>query len=57
MFVINIATNHAVDVVQAFFGNMNAHTCQRYAFLQAQDKYKERPNKNPLAGMVFRQVC
>ena len=42
--------------VQAFFGNMNAHACQRFSFLQAQDRYKERPNKNPLAGMVFRQA-
>lgn len=44
------------ECMQAFFGNMNAHACQRFSFLQAQDRYKERPNKNPLAGMVFRQV-
>ena len=42
--------------VQAYYGNLNAHACQRYGFLQAQERYKERANKNPLAGMVFRQV-
>ena len=42
--------------VQAYFGSMNAHTCQRFGFLQAQDRYKERPSTNPLAFMVFRQV-
>ncbi|KAL0018444.1 hypothetical protein WJX77_010041 [Trebouxia sp. C0004] len=42
--------------MQAYYGHVNAHTCQRFAFLQASDKYKDQPNKNPLAGMVFRQA-
>ncbi|KAL0033133.1 hypothetical protein WJX79_005148 [Trebouxia sp. C0005] len=42
--------------MQAYYGHVNAHTCQRFSFLQASDKYKDRPNKNPLAGMVFRQA-
>ena len=47
---------YGLMAVQAYYGNLNAHACQRYGFLQAQERYKERPNKNPLAGMVFRQV-
>lgn len=42
--------------MQAYYGNLSAHACQRYGFLQAQERYKERASKNPLAGMVFRQV-
>lgn len=42
--------------MQAYFGNLNAHACLRYGFLQAQERYKARADRNPLAGMVFRQV-
>lgn len=48
-------TPHAPHV-QAYYGNLSAHACQRYGFLQAQERYKERASKNSLAGMVFRQV-
>ena len=50
------SSESCVQCIQAYFGNLNAHACQRYSFLQAQERYKERASKNPLAGMVFRQV-
>lgn len=44
-------------LLQAFFGRLDASSCKRFSFLQAQERYRDLPHPAPQAYTLFRQVC
>ena len=45
-----------MPLMQAFYGVMDPNRCTRFVFMQASEKYQERPNPAPQARALFRQV-